>query len=320
MLIHQLVDLGAVNRHRDPTQVWTPVSGFRGDETLNATCAILAATISTYIQHSSTSPIPHTIHAMAIPRRITLLLSSVALILITALLLATALELQAPLPKMVAVSVAQEAKYGEYEREIQAKARINGTEFDRGDILNGTATASIAYSLSATTTPMTMTQEGLIGFDQAPTPSPSSSTPSQAPAQPSPAPPKAPQMPILAMSFSGSGGPKHCRGQVIHKMKFAPPAANWKEGACINLPSQARCGVFFAGKDDHCEAQLFNADNCRNNSMTYVNTVVFMPEERPVGALWNSMWVKCGVETPEASLIDPAILGGLIKPGKKGGG
>jgi hypothetical protein len=30
--------------------------------------------------------------------------------------------------------------------------------------------------------------------------------------------------------------------------------------------------------------------------------------------------VKCGVETPEASLIDPAILGGLIKPGKKGGG
>jgi hypothetical protein len=54
--------------------------------------------------------------------------------------------------------------------------------------------------------------------------------------------------------------------------------------------------------------------------MTYVNTVVFMPEERPVGALWNSMWVKCGVETPEASLIDPAILGGLIKPGKKPGG
>jgi hypothetical protein len=254
---------------------------------------------------------------MAIPRRITLLLSSVALILITALLLATALELRAPLPKMVAVSVAQEAKYGEYEREIQAKARINGTEFDRGDILNGTATASIAYSLSATTkttmpTPMTMTQEGLIGFDQTPTPSASSSTPVATPSQ-APAPPKAPQMPILAMSFSGSGGPKHCRGQMIHKMKFAPPAANWKEGACINLPSQARCGVFFAGKDDHCEAQLFNADNCRNNSMTYVNTVVFMPEERPVGALWNSMWVKCGVETPEASLIDPAILGGLIK-------
>jgi hypothetical protein len=261
-----------------------------------------------------------TIHTMAIPRRITLLLSSVALILITALLLATALELRAPLPKMVAVSVAQEAKYGEYEREVQAKARINGTEFDRGDILNGTATASIAYSLSATTTPMTMTQEGLIGFDQTPTPSASSSTPSQAPAKPSPAPPKAPQMPILAMSFSGSGGPKHCRGQMIHKMKVAPPAANWKEGACINLPSQARCGVFFAGKDDHCEAQLFNSDNCRNNSMTYVNTVVFMPEERPVGALWNSMWVKCGVETPEASLIDPAILGGLIKPGKKPGG
>ena len=263
---------------------------------------------------------------MAIPRRLTLLLSSVTLILITALLLATALEIQAPLPKMIAVSLAQKAKYGEYEREIQAKARINGTDFDRGDILNGTGTASVAYTPSATTSmAMTMTQEGLIGFDQTPTPSPSSSsqeisTPSAAPAPPSPAPPKAAQMPILAMSFSGSGGPKHCRGTMIHKMQFAPPAANWKEGACINLPSEARCGVFFAGKDDHCEAQLFNSDNCRNNSMTYVNTVVFMPEERPVGALWSSMWVKCGVETPEASLIDPAILGGLIKPGKKPGG
>lgn len=75
----------------------------------------------------------------------------------------------------------------------------------------------------------------------------------------------------------------------------------------------ARCGVFFAGKDDHCEAQLFNAAQCLNTTQTYVNTVVFMPEERTVGAYWRSMWVRCGVEAPDAKLLDPSLLSGLLK-------
>lgn len=48
--------------------------------------------------------------------------------------------------------------------------------------------------------------------------------------------------------------------------------------------------------------------DCLNTTRTYVNTVVFMPEERPVRALW-SILVQCGVEVPDASLIDPGILG-----------
>jgi hypothetical protein len=74
--------------------------------------------------------------------------------------------------------------------------------------------------------------------------------------------------------------------------------------------------VFYASKGDNCEAQLFNMAGCMNTTQSFVNTVVFMPEERPVGAYWNSMWVKCGVDAPEAGLIDPSMLGGLlVKPG-----
>lgn len=50
-----------------------------------------------------------------------------------------------------------------------------------------------------------------------------------------------------------------------------------------------------------------------------MNTVVFMPEERAVGALWRSMFVRCGVEAKEVGMLDPAILGGLLKkPGERG--
>ena len=58
--------------------------------------------------------------------------------------------------------------------------------------------------------------------------------------------------------------------------------------------------------------------NCFNTTSTYVNTVVFMPEERTVGAKWMSMYVKCGVDAPEVGPLDPALLSGLLK--KPGGG
>jgi len=60
--------------------------------------------------------------------------------------------------------------------------------------------------------------------------------------------------------------------------------------------------------------------DCYNTTRTYVNTVVFMPEERPVGALWSSMWVKCGVEVPEAKMLDPSVLGDKLKTKPKPGG
>lgn len=254
---------------------------------------------------------------MAIPRRLVLLLTATFLLLLVAILLATAIEIRAPPPKMKAVILAQAAKYGESEREITAKARLNGTDFDRGDILNGTSIAPAAY-----TPTVTQTEEGMIGDQE--TPRPTSSASDRGNVEPDltslpdakPTPPPTAQIPILALSYSGAGGPKHCRGSLLQKMAFARPAAQWKDGSCINLPGEARCGVFYSEKGDNCEAQLFNEVDCYNTTTTYVNTVVFMPEERAVGALWRSMFVRCGVDVPEAKMLDPAILGGALGPKK----
>ncbi|KAJ4988277.1 hypothetical protein SVAN01_06212 [Stagonosporopsis vannaccii] len=253
---------------------------------------------------------------MAIPRRLLLLLIATFLLLLVAMLLATAIEIRAPPPKMKAVTLAQAAKYSESEREFTAKARLNGTDFDRGDILNGTAIAPAAY-----TPTITRTEEGMIGEETlAPTTSAADKT-SVEPDSTSliaakPTKPSAAQIPILALSYSGAGGPKHCRGSLLKKIEFARPAKQWKNGSCINIPSEARCGVFYSEKGDNCEAQLFNEVNCYNTTTTYVNTVVFMPEERAVGALWRSMLVRCGVDVPEAKILDPAILGGALGPKK----
>lgn len=253
---------------------------------------------------------------MAIPRRLILLLTATFLLLLVAMLLATAVEIRAPPPKMIAVTLAQAAKYSESEREISAKALLNGTDFDRGDILNGTTVAPTVY-----TPTMTRTDEGMIGDQETPVPTSSvdegyiEPDPTSHPVAP-PTPQTGARIPILALSYSGSGGPKHCRGNLLQKMYFARPAEQWKTGSCVNLPSDARCGVFYSEKGDNCEAQLFNEANCYNTTTTYVNTIVFMPEERPVGAMWKSMFVKCGVDVPEAKMLDPAILGGALGPKK----
>ena len=253
---------------------------------------------------------------MVVPRRLVLLLMATFLLLLVAMLLTTAIEIRAPPSKMMAVKLAQAAKYEESERELAAKALLNGTEFDRDDILNGTTIAPPAYTPS-----MTVTDEGMIGNQE--TPAPTSNVTGEGYIDPEPTPPAAKptlqpvaQIPILALSYSGSGSPKHCRGSLLQQVSFARPAAQWKNGSCISLPSDARCGVFYSEKGDNCEAQLFNEADCHNTTMTYVNTVVFMPEERPVGALWRSMFVKCGVDVSEATVLDPAILGGALGPKK----
>lgn len=253
---------------------------------------------------------------MAIPRRLLLILSSVFLILLIALFLATAFEMRGLPQNDIQISLAKAAKVG-------TKALLNGTGFDRGDVWQGTSIISGAPSIP---TAATETEEGMI--ECTPTPAPSESWSAEGVLGPiltptpsiimAPHPPPSVQIPILALSYSGSGGPKHCRGELLQEMAFAPPVDKWKNGTCVNLRSEARCGVFFAAKGDNCEAQLFNMANCYNTTRTYVNTVVFMPEERAVGALWSSMWVKCGVDVPEAKILDPGILGGLLKKPSRG--
>ncbi|KAH9876539.1 hypothetical protein J1614_003670 [Plenodomus biglobosus] len=263
---------------------------------------------------------------MAALQRIVIIASSVFLILFIAISLATVIEVRAPYPNFIQVTVAQAAQVGKLKDFTGGKAVLNGTDFDRGDVWHGTSLIS-GYPTPAPTTTMTETQEGLIDFTQIPrvsvswsaegvlgsgaTPSPST--------VPTPRPPTPPRLPILALTYSGSGGPKHCRGELIQKTHFPPPLERWKNGTCIDLPSEARCGVFFSGKGDNCEAQLFNMANCYNTTRTYINTVVFMPEERPVGALWSSMFVRCGVEVPEAKILDPSILGDALKKPGNGG-
>jgi len=255
---------------------------------------------------------------MAIPHRFLVIASSVVLLLFIALSLATAIEIRAPPQKLIQVTVAHPAKLGDSDTAVGSKALLNGTGFDRGDVWHGT---SILSGAMPEPTNMTETQEGIIGFTPAPAPSASWSAegvlgPVPTPKHstfPGPKPPPTAQISIMALSYSGSGGPKHCRGNILQKTSFVRPIDKWKNGTCINLPSEARCGVFFAGKGDNCEAQLFNIVNCYNTTRTFVNTVVFMEEERAVGALWSSMWVRCGVEVPEARILDPSILGGLLK-------
>jgi hypothetical protein len=272
---------------------------------------------------------------MAIPRRIKIVVSSIILIEVIAISLATSLEIRAQRAprRLVQISKAQLMKDGKLEAQVQAQAQqagaaINGSAFDRGDIIGGT---SIVAAHKTTTwavmgrPTMIASDEGMIGVTANAQPTASvdegfigdttgSATPTPS-ARPQPPPP---QVPIVAMSYAGDGGPKHCRGQLLQKLNLPRPASSWLNGTCIDLPDHARCGVFYSAKGDNCEAQLFTIDGCHNTKETYVNTVVFMPEERPVGAMWKSMFIRCGLDVPEPALIDPSILGGMLK--KPGGG
>jgi hypothetical protein len=262
---------------------------------------------------------------MALSRRILVVASSAVLLLVIAISLSVTISVRTPIRNFFQASTAQAATIGKTDGPVGGKAQINGTDFDRVDVWDGSSivpgssippvmTATEEGLLGTVATPQSSaawTAEGVIGPIATATPTP--------PAAPQ-APPPQPQFPIIALSYDGSGGPKHCRGSLLQKMRFPPPLSTWKTGKCINLPSQARCGLFISSKGDNCEAQLFNMPDCLNTTKTYVNTVVFMPEERPVGALWRSMFVKCGVEVPEAKMLDPGILGDKLKSKPKPGG
>jgi len=278
-------------------------------------------------RHHFNIPFRHSFFTtMAVPRRYAVIASSIFLVIIITISLITSIQIRASQPSLVQLPMAQAATDDQFEQRRKGGS-INGSAFDRADILSGTST--VAASLTATwvlsTTPSPMTEDGMIGVTPTPQPTPTSADegyigPIESSPVPKPAPKPAPgpQIPILALSYAGDGGPKHCRGKLLQRFSLPPPASDWKNGTCVNLPATARCGVFYSQKGDNCEAQLFTMADCHNTTQTYINTVVFMPEERPVGAMWNSMYIRCGVDAPEPALIDPSILGGMLK--KPGGG
>ncbi|KAJ4385356.1 hypothetical protein N0V85_008096, partial [Neurospora sp. IMI 360204] len=107
-----------------------------------------------------------------------------------------------------------------------------------------------------------------------------------------------------ATIFSGVPGPTHCRGHAVLLLDLPPPALNPDNNTpitttttpqCYNIPNDdststagtaaAGCGTFLANKSDGCEARMFAEPNC----VGYLNTVVFIPEDRAVGGQWRSM-------------------------------
>ncbi|KAK0616804.1 hypothetical protein B0T14DRAFT_386164, partial [Immersiella caudata] len=112
-------------------------------------------------------------------------------------------------------------------------------------------------------------------------------------------------LPITATIFTGVPGPYHCRGGVMLKISIPPPPPSpsgtpiLTAPQCIDMPSPAGCANFVANKVDGCEARLFAEPKCR----MYVNTAVFVPEERVFGGLWRSLEVRCGVPAPEPDQV-----------------
>ncbi|KAI0965337.1 hypothetical protein F4678DRAFT_337094 [Xylaria arbuscula] len=112
---------------------------------------------------------------------------------------------------------------------------------------------------------------------------------------------------ISAMLFSGSPGPKTCRGNVLLHISMSKPGIQHSTPACYNVPGVAQCGNFVANKEDGCEARVFSELDCR----AFANVAVFVPEMKPFGGYVRSVEIVCGVvgETPP-----PLELPGLKLP------
>jgi hypothetical protein len=117
-------------------------------------------------------------------------------------------------------------------------------------------------------------------------------------------------LPITVTIFSGSPGPKTCRSSALASLTLPrPEGLSLRTGAqCYNLPSPAGCGIFVANKDDGCEARLFAEPFC----VSYVNTAVFVPENRAVGGLWRSFSVECGIPAPDPDALGAPPLQGMM--------
>ncbi|KAH6678729.1 hypothetical protein B0J14DRAFT_330818 [Halenospora varia] len=98
-------------------------------------------------------------------------------------------------------------------------------------------------------------------------------------------------IPITAQFFAGAPGPKQCRGSSLGTINLPKPATQFLEPKCYNMPEPSSCAVFLAGKDDGCEAQLFDQPNCSG----FLNLAVFLQELRPMGGRFQSISLRCGV-------------------------
>jgi hypothetical protein len=100
-----------------------------------------------------------------------------------------------------------------------------------------------------------------------------------------------PVIPISAMLYSSSPGPKVCRGTPIFGLNL-PKQGTPAGPTCYNMPSTASCGTFMANMEDGCQARLFAESNC----LSFVNLAVFLPELRPAGGSFRSIEITCGIK------------------------
>ncbi|KAK3985445.1 hypothetical protein QBC44DRAFT_157101 [Cladorrhinum sp. PSN332] len=126
---------------------------------------------------------------------------------------------------------------------------------------------------------------------------------------------------ITATIFSGVPGPSKCRGNVVLRLDIPPPAVDEegqvqeRERKCFNMLQPVGCGNFVASKEAGCEARLFAEPNCQ----MYLNTAVFIPEDRAVGGWWRSMDVKCGIPAPDPGTLGEPPMQRLIRNKTIGG-
>ncbi|KAK7992822.1 hypothetical protein PG996_012153 [Apiospora saccharicola] len=129
-----------------------------------------------------------------------------------------------------------------------------------------------------------------------------------------PQPPKKAPIPITALLYAGSPGPKQCRGSPMMKIPMERPVSNTTAPQCYNIPRlPANCGTFMAEKEDGCEARVFADWNCEE----FENLVVFMPELRTVGGIIRSVEIRCGVVAVEPAPLNMGALGAAQPKPKK---
>ncbi|KAK9415230.1 hypothetical protein SUNI508_02078 [Seiridium unicorne] len=111
--------------------------------------------------------------------------------------------------------------------------------------------------------------------------------------------PAKPMLPITALLYSSSPGPKECRGTPIFKLNIPKGAgiATPQGPTCYNVISapQAECGTFTANMEDGCQARVFGEQDCTE----FTNIAVFMEELRPVGGIIRSIEVQCGIKSSQ---------------------
>jgi hypothetical protein len=112
-------------------------------------------------------------------------------------------------------------------------------------------------------------------------------------------PPMQPVIPITALLYGSSPGPRHCRGTPIFSLTIPKGAglAIPQIPICYNvtLAPQAECGTFMANLEDGCQARTFGQQGCTG----FTNIAVFMEELRPVGGLIRSIEIQCGIESAQ---------------------